>query len=164
MTLVAEAAPAQQLPPNIAPVFEPGFEGADFAGNWSENAPCTDPTAFDDGYNFFFPIGTGRPDMERVAEAKAICADCPVALACARIALDFGPEDGIWGGMTNTELRALTPTQRRLLRLRVSAEMPTIPVLSQAGDGRSSVKKTNRQQAKSAPAAVVTQSALVSVF
>jgi hypothetical protein len=34
----------------------------------------------------------------RVAEARVICEDCPVRLACLARALRVGPESGVWAG------------------------------------------------------------------
>jgi len=38
-----------------------------------------------------------------VAEAKAICAGCPVRNECLAFALRTGQVDGIWGGTTTHE-------------------------------------------------------------
>ncbi|WP_351234802.1 WhiB family transcriptional regulator [Streptomyces sp. NPDC002133] len=39
--------------------------------------------------------------------AKAVCAGCPVRIACLAEALDNRIEFGVWGGMTERERRAL---------------------------------------------------------
>ena len=51
-----------------------------------------------------------RRDRER---AKALCAVCPVRLACLRWAMENKEQDGIWGG--------LTPTERTLLKNKTAA-------------------------------------------
>ena len=55
----------------------------------------------------FFPEQS-PPDPRHVAQAKAICASCPVRDAC--LAVGMAEEHGIWGG--------LDPNERRLLRRR----------------------------------------------
>ncbi|MFE4454756.1 WhiB family transcriptional regulator [Streptomyces sp. NPDC056796] len=41
------------------------------------------------------------------AEAKAVCAGCPVRLDCLAHALDHREGYGVWGAMTERERRAL---------------------------------------------------------
>lgn len=48
----------------------------------------------------FFPVSGWH--AEQVAEAKAVCAQCPVQMACRQWALEQG-EHGIWGGTTESE-------------------------------------------------------------
>ena len=49
-------------------------------------------------------LGGGDPHTRRkassaiAAEARAICATCPVRAACLQTALDSGEGYGIWGG------------------------------------------------------------------
>lgn len=71
--------------------------------NWSARAACA--TADPD---LFFP----EPDTtaERIAEAKQICAGCPVRQACLEDAVRRGESDAICGGLTGVE-------RRKLLRL-----------------------------------------------
>ncbi|AYB69415.1 WhiB family transcription factor [Mycobacterium phage Gancho] len=42
------------------------------------------------------------------AQAKTLCAACPVRLECLQYANDNDEREGIWGGLTVTE-RGLTP-------------------------------------------------------
>ena len=49
--------------------------------------------------------------QQREAEARAICAGCPVRDSCLAYALDTG-EAGIWGGLTEDERRALRRQRR----------------------------------------------------
>ena len=49
---------------------------------------------------------------QREAEAKAICARCPVRDACLAYALDSRQEYGIWGGANEDERRALRRQRR----------------------------------------------------
>jgi WhiB family redox-sensing transcriptional regulator len=48
---------------------------------------------------------------KREAEAKAICARCPVRDACLAYALDTG-QYGVWGGLNEDERRAILRRQR----------------------------------------------------
>lgn len=43
--------------------------------------------------------------MRRVEAAKKVCGKCAVKLICREWAIDTGQEYGIWGGMTEEELR-----------------------------------------------------------
>ena len=76
-------------------------------GHWRSAAAClsADP-------ELFFPISYSGKALEQVAEAKAICAACPVRRECLTFALRTQESHGIWGGMTEEE-RAVN--RRRLL-------------------------------------------------
>lgn len=57
--------------------------------------------------DLFFPE-QGHPDaLAMAAAAKAVCATCPVVLACRDWAVAQPTEVGIWGGLTEAERRAL---------------------------------------------------------
>jgi WhiB family redox-sensing transcriptional regulator len=63
----------------------------------------------------FFPAGLSGPaPLERVSAAKAVCGRCPVCLSCLSHAIMTRP-DGIWGGTTEAERRAMrrSPGRRR---------------------------------------------------
>lgn len=62
--------------------------------HWSVDAACKDK-----GKIFF----SYKP--EDIAEAKSICAECPVRFACLQDALDLHERFGIRGGVIETELR-----------------------------------------------------------
>jgi WhiB family redox-sensing transcriptional regulator len=49
---------------------------------------------------------------DREAEAKAICAGCPVRLECLAYALDSGEAYGVWGGLSEDERRAMRRQRR----------------------------------------------------
>jgi WhiB family redox-sensing transcriptional regulator len=51
--------------------------------------------------------------MRQVIEAKAVCAGCPVRSACLVFALERDLE-GVWGGTTEDERRALRAADRRV--------------------------------------------------
>lgn len=65
---------------------------------WTAHAACKGRT------DLFFPE-RGDPAAELVAQAKAICAGCPVRIPC----LEAGhhEEFGVWGGLTVDERRRL---------------------------------------------------------
>lgn len=76
--------------------------------NWREAAACrdTDP-------ELFFPLSESGKSLDQVAEAKAICAGCPVRQPCLAFALRTGQAHGIWGGLTEEERRRdLSPLSR----------------------------------------------------
>lgn len=63
--------------------------------SWQESALCgqTDPDAFHPQ-----PGGTSRP-------AKKICSRCEVRTECLEYAISTGQRFGIWGGVSEKELR-----------------------------------------------------------
>ncbi|WP_210588618.1 WhiB family transcriptional regulator [Streptomyces sp. GESEQ-35] len=61
----------------------------------------------------FFPVGTSGPALRDVAEAKRVCARCPVADECLTWALDNGQTSGVWGGTGEEERRRLLRTSKR---------------------------------------------------
>ena len=58
--------------------------------------------------SLFFPE-PARPDPAVVAEAKQVCAHCPVRERC--LAVGLREEHGIWGGLTVGERRAARRAQ-----------------------------------------------------
>lgn len=73
--------------------------------HWTDLAACrgVDP-------ELFYPVSATGPAQMQVAEAKEVCAGCPVTADCLNWALRAGEPAGIWGGTT--------PDERRYLRLR----------------------------------------------
>ncbi len=60
-------------------------------------------------------------DAEAEAEAKATCATCPAREACLDYGLAHARTDGIYGGLTARERRALARTrQRAAVKVRAS--------------------------------------------
>jgi len=64
----------------------------------------------------FFPVGSSGPALAQVAEAKAVCRRCPVSGECLAWALASGQDDGVWGGLSEDERRALRRNQDRPVR------------------------------------------------
>ncbi|MGW5480347.1 WhiB family transcriptional regulator [Streptomyces sp. NPDC004008] len=69
---------------------------------WRERAEClrVDP-------DLFFPISNSGLTLLQIDEAKAVCGRCPVVEQCLDWAVETGQADGIWGGLTEGERRAL---------------------------------------------------------
>lgn len=72
---------------------------------WQRDAACRGP----ESVLFFAPtVPEPRPDRDaRETRAKAICAACPVTSACLAYALKIREPHGIWGGLNESERRAL---------------------------------------------------------
>ena len=91
---------------------------------WRRSAACrdVDPAVF-------FPVGLTGPAIEQIADAKAICRDCPVRLVCLQYALVHRHDDGVWGGYDEGERRELRRKWRRL-----GSPLRFVPGASSAGD------------------------------
>lgn len=89
---------AARLLAQVLPVI-----AADTLGSWVESAACagTDP-------EIFFPAKDGPG-----AEARKVCARCPVSDDCLAYALQAGEEFGIWGGLDRNERKNLRRTLQR---------------------------------------------------
>lgn len=72
------------------------------SSRWHSQAACRDVDP-----ELFFPTGETAPAIVRTEEAKAVCARCPVLDTCLRWAMDNGLEDGVWGGLSESERRNL---------------------------------------------------------
>jgi WhiB family redox-sensing transcriptional regulator len=66
--------------------------------DWRSAATCQSANP-----ELFFPISAFGKALEQVAEAKAICARCPVRRQCLTFALRTRQAHGIWGGLTEEE-------------------------------------------------------------
>lgn len=70
--------------------------------DWYEFADChEDP-------ELFFSLS-----KDAIADAKDICAGCPVRELCLEAALDRNEKYGVWGGTTYDERRRLLRDRRR---------------------------------------------------
>lgn len=81
--------------------------------DWRDQALCfgLDP-------DLFFPIGTSGPAVQQIAEAKKVCAQCPVRAECLEYAIEHKQIHGIWGGLDEEERLEL---RRQAIRQRSSA-------------------------------------------
>jgi WhiB family redox-sensing transcriptional regulator len=79
---------------------------------WMEDGLCAQV-----GPSIFYPKRGGS-----VREAKAVCAECPVIEQCLAYALDLeagnragvdGFVAGVWGGLSESERRAIIREQRK---------------------------------------------------
>jgi WhiB family redox-sensing transcriptional regulator len=70
---------------------------------WRDKAACRglDP-------DIFYPVSD-----DDSANAKAICAACPVREACLEYALANRERDGVWGGATERERRRMIRQRRK---------------------------------------------------
>jgi len=84
--------------------------------DWRHRASCRD----EDG-DLFFPVGNSGPALLQIAEAKTVCRRCPVARQCLDLALEEGLDDGVFGGLSEDERRALKRRNART-RQRAAAE------------------------------------------
>jgi WhiB family redox-sensing transcriptional regulator len=76
--------------------------------NWRDDVACRDADP-----DLFFPIGTTGTALRQIDEAKRICRVCPAQIQCLAWALDNGVTDGVWGGTTPDERRAIRSRSRR---------------------------------------------------
>ena len=69
---------------------------------WRELAACrgADP-------ELFFPLTESGPSLGQIRQAKQICRVCRVQRACLTWALQHAMSEGIWGGSTEAERRAV---------------------------------------------------------
>ena len=75
------------------------------ATTWRKQGACRGISA-----DVFYPDSEEEIDA---AEAKAICADCPVRQACLEYALAHREREGVWGGATERERRRLIRQRRK---------------------------------------------------
>jgi WhiB family transcriptional regulator, redox-sensing transcriptional regulator len=85
-----------------------------FHSSWRDDAACRDADP-----DLFFPVSTTGPALRQLDEAKRICRACPAQFHCLAWALDNGVTDGVWGGTTAEERRAI---RRLSSRVRISRE------------------------------------------
>lgn len=92
---------------------------------WQEQAACRDA----DPELFYHPEGeTGFMKAQRISDARAVCAECPVLEICRANTLH--EEYGIWGGLSEDEraaIRAGKPTEHGsgLMLVPAPANLPT---------------------------------------
>jgi len=70
---------------------------------WISQGACRDEDP-----ELFFPIAAQGPAAAQASAAKAVCRRCAVNAACLSFGLETSQE-GIWGGTTPEERRAMRP-------------------------------------------------------
>ena len=78
---------------------------------WRDDAACRGLDV-----DVFFPATD-----EEAGAAKAVCATCPVREECLEFALETRQDDGVWGGLTETERRRLRRRRRERARAAAAA-------------------------------------------
>ena len=75
---------------------------------WRDSAACrgADP-------ELFFPLTESGRSLVQIRQAKEICGLCRVQRACLTWALQHAMSEGIWGGCTETERRAMVAELNR---------------------------------------------------
>jgi WhiB family transcriptional regulator, redox-sensing transcriptional regulator len=75
--------------------------------DWRDRAACRDADP-----ELFFPVTDMGPGARQVADAKAVCARCPVRAQCLDYATEAGLGHGVFGGLTERERSELVRRQR----------------------------------------------------
>lgn len=72
----------------------------ELVADWRARAACS-------GYpnSLFFPVS--EQDDRQIAQAKEVCASCPVAEECLAYALETNQRSGIWAGTTEWERKSI---------------------------------------------------------
>ena len=114
------------------------------SAGWASRGACRDHDP-----DLFFPIGAAGRGLCQIAEAKAVCAYCPVRADCLGYALATGQDAGVWGGATEDERRQIRSARPRRDARRAIVAQPwrvwappwrivtspgqTVPVISWSG-------------------------------
>lgn len=78
---------------------------------WRDRAAC-----LDEDPELFFPIGNGPQAFRQIEKAKAVCHRCEVMEICLSWAMESRQDDGVWGGLSADERRALKRRNARAHR------------------------------------------------
>jgi WhiB family transcriptional regulator, redox-sensing transcriptional regulator len=78
---------------------------------WRDQAAC-----LDEDPELFFPIGNSDPALRQIEEAKVVCHRCEVMETCLSWAMETRQDDGVWGGLSADERRALKRRNARARR------------------------------------------------
>ena len=80
---------------------------ATYNESWWQEAACRGSNP-----DLFYPVGNASKEArQQIADAKAVCASCPVIDLCLSEALSNN-EQGIWGGTTEEERAAIIKHNR----------------------------------------------------
>lgn len=74
--------------------------------HWWDEARCNDSTGASTGLFF-------SEELQEIAQAKAICAECPMVAPCLEGALTRREPWGVWGGQLIANGRILAHKRRR---------------------------------------------------
>jgi WhiB family redox-sensing transcriptional regulator len=85
---------------------------------WRDRSAC-----LDEDPELFFPIGNSDPALRQIETAIAVCHRCEVIETCLSWAMESRQEDGVWGGLSADERRAL---KRRNARARRADPAPPL--------------------------------------
>jgi hypothetical protein len=88
-----------------APALPPAPPG------WHRAASCRGLMGSEEWARAFFPSDSDTDNHG--AQAKAVCATCPVWVECLTEAVDRRERTGIWGGAGGAQLRTLARARRR---------------------------------------------------
>jgi WhiB family redox-sensing transcriptional regulator len=99
--------------------------------NWRDNAACRDADP-----ELFFPTGTAGPALHQIGEAKRICQACSAQIQCLAWALGNGITDGVWGGITEDERRAMRSLPRTLSTSQEDGDADSYQPTEHAEQGR----------------------------
>ena len=69
---------------------------------WASRGACLDSDP-----DLFFPIAPTGPGLQQIAQAKAVCARCPVRRECLGFAQATHQVHGVWGGTSEEERQLL---------------------------------------------------------
>lgn len=76
--------------------------------DWRHNAAC-----IGEDVELFFAVGSSGPALDQTERAKAVCRRCEVSAQCLEWALKTNQHDGVWGGKSEDERRALRRARQR---------------------------------------------------
>lgn len=75
---------------------------AEALADWRTRVACRDADP-----ELFFPVGNDARAQAQTAEAKEVCAGCPVRAACLSWALENSQDTGVLGGLDEWERRGM---------------------------------------------------------
>lgn len=78
---------------------------------WMGEARCLDLRAH------MFPVSV----LEQQIVAREVCSRCPVREQCGEFAIEAGEVYGVWGGMTERDLRRAVARRRGVARVRAGS-------------------------------------------
>ena len=93
--------------------------------DWRLRGLCVaqDTSELQEVENVFY-LGRGG----KANRAKLLCDDCPVKKECLAYALHYGFDEGIWGGLTPDERKAIPHMMVNILMLEVNDTLDTTEV------------------------------------